>query len=126
MNVEHRTSNIEHRMKKMETVSCWKTRVVVTGATHTTVVHHQCRFLRVTNSKLDVGRSMLDVHLFLFLVSLPIRFCFPVGDRNISFGVGDFDIVLIKGFFDPVRHFGNGVHPFSGVRDPDAQLEINR
>jgi len=64
---ERRTSNIQHRTSNeiiLEPVLQWKTRVVVTGTTHAAVVLYRGRFLRAANSKLDVGRSMLDVHFF--------------------------------------------------------------
>ena len=64
---ERRTSNVQHRTSNeiiLEPVSLRKTVVVYTGITHTAVVHHRGRFLRAANSKLDVGRSMLDVHFF--------------------------------------------------------------
>ena len=44
MNVQHRTLNIEHRMK--------------------TNIQYQHRFLHLSNSAFDVGRSMFDVHSF--------------------------------------------------------------
>jgi len=64
---ERRTSNVQHRTSNeiiLETVSWWKTRVVDTGITRAAVVHYRGRFLRAANSKLDVERSMLDVHFF--------------------------------------------------------------
>ena len=64
---ERRTSNIQHRTSNeiiLETVSWWKTRAVVTESMRAADIYYPRRFLRAANSKLDVGRSMLDVHCF--------------------------------------------------------------
>jgi len=53
------------------------------------------------------------------------RAILPMRNDNIPFGVGYLDAVLVKRIFDLVRHLGNGVHPFSGVLDPDPYLEID-
>ncbi len=55
MNVQHRTLNIEHRMKK---------NIEPTGNALAAAVQYRRLFLHLSNSAFDVGRSMFDVHSF--------------------------------------------------------------
>ena len=76
MNVQHRTSNIERRMKKIlknlttpinrdlrQDMSTSSSRVTTVKAL-AVAVQYRCLFLHVSNSTFDVGRSMFDVHSF--------------------------------------------------------------